>query len=169
MEEKLKELFGKISCVSVDIDPQKTGKRMQKIRKDNENLIKYVCRHSRLFKFTMEPAKYKEEACQNNYDCQNCRIASCKEEEKTLGGKVSYINASQKSIGRCYGREVKQISEMESQGKSVTLMNILTYAYIAKVPLTEIIHLQEGFYFDKDGIIRRKGDPEYAPLDDSSK
>ena len=52
MKEKLKELFGKISCKPVDIDPQKTGKRMQEIRLSSPDLIKFVCRHSRLFKFT---------------------------------------------------------------------------------------------------------------------
>lgn len=169
MDEKLKKLFDKISCVSVDIDPQKTGKRMQEIRLRSNDLIKYVCRHSRLYKFTIERDKYKKEACKNNYDCQNCRVASCKDEERERSGEVSYLDASQKSLGRCYNRDVKQISEMESQGKSVTLMNILTYAYIAKVPLTDIIQLQKDFYFDENGVIRRKGDPEYTPLDNSIK
>ncbi len=58
---------------------------------------------------------------------------------------------------------------MESSGTGVTLEKIMTYAYCAKIPLSQIIVFEDDeFYFDNEGIIRRKGEPEYTPIDDSN-
>ena len=135
---------------------------MKDLRLSNENLIKYVCRHSLLGKYTSETKTSRgcKDRCGNNFDCQNCVYPATPEEQTET---TSNHAATQEALGMCIRRTAKQIGSLENQGASVTLEMILTYAYIAKVPLHELIQLQEGYSFDENGIIRRDGDPEYIP------
>ena len=48
-----------------------------------------------------------------------------------------------------------QISALEA-GRDLTIEKVLFYAYLAQVPLSEILVLSEGYTFDKDGIIRKE-------------
>ena len=169
MDERLSELFHLIHLKSVNIDNEETGKRMKIIRITNDNLIKYVCRHSRLGQnlrlFTRKKKRGKRtnniDPCGNNFDCKNCKLSTTEREEEECINTMAYCSAGQMQLGRCYGKSEKQINALEARGECVTIENILTYAYMAKVPLTEIIQLQKGYYFDDDGIIRRTGEPEY--------
>ena len=170
-KEKLEKLFQSINMRSVNIDCERTGRKMQEARLTSKDLIKYVCRHSRLGKCTgnipVRKKDFKEgkiDVCENNFDCRNCKVAASEDEQDQNVGCMTYFNASQNSLGRCYGKSEKQISQLEACGKSVTLENILTYAYIAKIPLHKLLQLREGYYFDEDGVIRSENDVEYTVL-----
>lgn len=165
MDKRIEKLYHKMRGSAVDIDSHKTAMRLREIRRTEKELIKYVCRHSRLFKSVERHEKNKGAICRNNYDCKNCRLAKNKTEEKALSGQVATREASMPSLGLCYGKDGKAIYELE-HGSSVTWMNVLSYAYIAKLPITEVIQLRDGFYFDENGVIRRVGDPEYTKLDE---
>ena len=171
MQHKLLESYQNMQFDGIRMDSKKTGERLKQIRTENENLIKYVCRHSRFFKYINRSKKIggEKDSCGNRYDCLNCSVAQSYEEEASYLGKKAYCNASLESLGRCFERTGKELSNMEASGTGVTLEKIMTYAYIAKIPLSQIIVFEDDeFYFDNDGIIRRKGDPEYTPIDDSN-
>ena len=176
--DRYKELYGKISHIPDIVNLTETGKRMQELRLMNANLIKYVCRHSRMYKADdyinhswHEQFITKDCHCRRNYNCEECTPAKdAKEEKKHQGRLVAYASASQKAVGRCHWGDdsgaQQKISDMESRGERIDLTDILTYAYMAKVPLSEIIQLVDGYYFDENGIIRRTGNPEYILLEE---
>lgn len=173
-DDRYRALYKMISLIPDLVDSMETGKRMHALRAHNPNFIKYVCRHSRMYKaddyilHSWKDAFVKGDChCRRNFNCKECVPAKDKAEEKKYQGRsVAYASAGQKAVSRCHWGDdcAQKISDMESRGERIDLADILTYAYMAKVPLTEIIQLTEDYYFDENGIVRRIGDPEYILL-----
>ncbi|MBO5262011.1 MAG: hypothetical protein J6B45_03095 [Clostridia bacterium] len=172
MKFKILEAYQDMQFDAIKMDPKKTGEHLYNIRLENPNLIKYVCRHSRFYK-TINRAKIAntpDVVCLNNYDCKNCEVAKNEEEEKLTLGKKAYCNASLEALSRCFDKTVKEFSLMETAGTGVTIEKLLTYSYLTKMPLSELIVLtNEDFYFDENGVVRRKGDPEFTPITSDEK
>lgn len=167
MKLKILESYQDMQFDAVKMDPQKTGEHLHDIRLENPNLIKYVCRHSRFYK-TINRAKIANEpevVCLNNYDCKNCEVAKNEEEENQTLGKKAYCNVSLEALSRCFEKTVKEFNLLETTGTGVTIEKLLTYSYLTKMPLSDLIVLKnEDFYFDENGVVRRKGDPEITPI-----
>lgn len=178
-KDRYKELYHLIGRVPVLIDFRKTGQSMKNLRENNADLIKFVCRHSRMFKavcyiqdFGPNQDKFIKQDChcRRNFNCKECAPAKDKNEENMSQGRsVAYMGAGQVSLARCHWGEGKQkISNMEARGISIKLEDILVYAYLAKVPLSDIIQLTVGYHFDEHGVIVCDNAPEYMLLEESN-
>lgn len=159
----LEELLSIMEFGTITFNKEETAKRLEQLRISNEELHKYVCRHSRLWKNkNMKQRKSKKnfDECPNNYDCKNCSVAQSDDIEEDVPFDKAYANISRESLGRSFGRQKSEIDNLERGTKGVTLDKIMCYAYIAKVPLSDILVLDGDFCFE-NGIIVRKGNPEY--------
>lgn len=131
------ELYREMFASDLSWDKDKTAQRLEAIRKGNENFKKYVCKHSRLYKHFNEP--HREEPCPNNYNCETCT--------------EFYQAVSRASAARCFSRQQRDFYDLEN-GINVTLEKILYYAYMAKLPLEDVIVLTPGYCF-VNGVITK--------------
>lgn len=133
-------------------DRHLTGKKLRELRERNENIARYTCKYSRLYKIHNLPIPSPDIPCQHKppYQCYDC----CDFHKKEDGSNdVSRrIMSSEKGLSS-WNKD--QISALES-GRDLTIEKVLFYAYLAQVPLSAILVLGEGYAFDKDGIIRKK-------------
>lgn len=144
------------------IDQVATGAKLRSLRRSNEWFAKNVCFYStweRSFSIYSEDQLDSDKLCQNNprFACENCETYK-KHMVTDYGNDISYNSLSLKtaSSGPSYGLTSytsQSLKQME-KGNSVTLSKILNYAFLAQVPITDIIVLKEPFYFDELGIIR---------------
>lgn len=132
-------------------DRQSTGRKLKYLRKHNENIARYTCKFSRLYKMHNFNSPSIDVPCHHEqpYQCDNCDDFY---KSQTGENDVSpRIMSSEKGLSS-WSKD--QISALES-GRDVTIEKVLFYAYLAQIPLSEILVLGEGYYFDADGIIRQ--------------
>jgi len=143
-EEKLVALFKETRFPSgLQWNTEKTAEKLKNLRENNIAFRKTICKHSRLYKYINKSQRRQQAECQNAYQCDNC--------------KDYYTDTpSADSVAR-FGdfQRAAEISNLE-KGINLTFDKVLLYAYMAKVPLAEILVLNDGWEFVDNIIIKKE-------------
>ena len=136
----------------LDWDRELTGKNLKYLREHNDNLARYTCKYSRLWKINNLRFPPADIPCPHNpqYCCSDCTSFPKK--------KDGTNDVSPRIISREKGLSIwraDQISTLET-GKDLTLEKVMLYAFLAQVPLSSILVLKEGYVFDSNGVIVKK-------------
>lgn len=133
-------------------DRLSTGKKLKELREHNVNIARYTCKYSRLYKIHNLPIPSADVPCRRDppYHCSDCYDFHKKDDGTN---DVSRRIMSHEKGLSSWNKD--QISALEN-GKDLTLEKVMFYAFLAQIPLSDILVLGEGYVFDKDGIIRKK-------------
>ena len=121
--------------IEIAWDREATGQRIRTIRKTNPDFMKFFCKHSRLYK-GIHKNKISDR-CPNNYECANCTSY--------------YDDISHNTVGRVLGSD-RDSREIENATR-IPFDKVLFYCYWAKLPLSKVLVLKEGYCFNEDGVI----------------
>lgn len=135
-------------------DKELTAKKIKELRENNANLARYACKYSRLYKLHNYRFPSSDVPCRHTppYSC-----ADCYEFHKRPDGTndvSTRILSNEKGLSTW---RADQISALES-GRDLTLEKVFFYAYLAQVPLSQILVLAKGYTFDSNGIIVKSCD-----------
>ena len=129
-------------------DRKATGKKLNELRLHNANLARYICKYSRLWKIHNFPVTDKDIPCPYGYTCTDCNNFSKNDGKPNVSTKIL---STEKNLSTWSQNE---ICAME-RGSNLTLEKVFYYAFLAQVPLSSILVLQDGYAFDSEGIIRK--------------
>ena len=129
-----------------------TGRNLKKLRETNDNLARYTCKYSRLYKIHNRLIVDPDIPCPNDtpYVCSNCDKFH-KREDGTNDVSTRILS---KEKGLSTWRS-DQISAMEG-GRDLTFEKVLFYAFLAQVPVSQILVLDGDYMFNSEGIIVKK-------------
>ena len=149
------ELFKKLYEMQLSEDHQiawnraATAENLKILRQTNVNFARYTCCYSRLWKIHNKPV------VADNVHCPHCPQYECSDCDMYYRSDDGSNDVSTKIISNDKGLSPwtnNQIQTLE-RGTDVTLEKVMFYAYIAQVPLSEILVLDNGYQFDEKGTI----------------
>lgn len=151
------ELFAQFDAMQIFQHPiewnrELTGQNLKKLRETNDNLARYTCKYSRLYKIHNRLMVDPEIHCPHitPYDCSDCN--EFRKRENGTNDVSTRILSKEKGLS---GWRADQISAME-YGRDLTLEKVLFYAFLAQVPLSQILVLDGDYMFNSEGIIVKK-------------
>lgn len=143
----------KYSNHPIEFDKDGTAQNLKRLRLTNADFARYICKFSRLYKLHNTPKDLipNDIPCPHDppYFCENCY--EFHKRENGDNDISTRIISKEKELTNW--RE-DQISAMEN-GRDLTIEKVFFYAYLAKVPLSEVLVLKNGYTFDSNGIIVR--------------
>ncbi len=147
------------------IERQFTGWNMRLFRTKNKCFGRNACRTDLLLRAANDyghertvPVYCKEGSLLQCNSCDNYKRGDANSIGNKKTNVVSNPNWLQTNFNT--GATTVKYDVIEEKGSSLTIDRILLYAFLSELPLHKIIELRAGFYFDKNGIIRRGNKPE---------